>query len=187
MPPDIRGAAGLSLSDWISLAGIVVTVIGLPLALIGAHCHSAVRNHGTRAAIIERLTSSRRQDLYRVYLGTALNWLDKKIGPAPFARDNPKGRSSWGIKSLGVCIGISLAYSFLFYISGWVLGGPGALGRAPFLEVRWASEWRPDWLPRVVLVCVLVIAAAVLWLCFIVMAKVWHVPNWLSGRLGRLK
>jgi hypothetical protein len=39
-----RSVVPLQHVDWIGLGGFILTFIGIPLALIGAHFHSTVRN-----------------------------------------------------------------------------------------------------------------------------------------------
>ena len=163
VPPGDSWPAGLSLSDCISLGSLIATVVGLPLALIGAHFHAALRKNDARARIIERLTSTRRRDFYHDCLRTGLTWLDEKIDPPPFARANPNQRRIWGTKSLSVCIALSLGYSALAYLAGWVAGGPAALGQLALIEpLRWAPAWAPDWLPRALLTVAVVILGAYL-------------------------
>lgn len=175
-----------SLFDWISLGGLFAAVVGLPLGLIGAHFHSAVRNSEARAALVQRLTSTRRRDAYHDYLRAALDWLDEKIGPPPFASANPSDRSSWGMKSLSICFALSFGYSVLAYLAGWTAGGPDGLGQVALIEpIRWAPTWVPEWLPRALLAVIIVcVGAYLLWRAPIAMRWAMQSTDRLTERLG---
>jgi len=66
---------GLSLADWVGIGGLALTFLGIPLALIGLHFHSAVRNPEARAKLIERLTTTGARDTYHQRLTSLLTWL----------------------------------------------------------------------------------------------------------------
>lgn len=175
---------GLSLSDWIGLASLIATVVGIPLALIGAHFHSAVRKGDARARIIQRLSRTRWRDLYHALLLGVLNWLDQKIDAPPFARSNSHGRRSWGVEALGVCISLSLAYSISSYLAGWVAGGPSTLGQLTLMQ-RWSIAGRPEWVGRLLFLFAMFALCAFYW-WYVTAADRWseRTADRLTERLG---
>lgn len=157
---------GLSLSDWVGIGGLVLTFLGIPLGLIGAHFHSAVRKPEARAKLIERLSTTGARDAYHERLARLLTWLDQRIGPPPFARVDPRGRRIFGVSSLGVCITLALAYSIGSWLAGWVAGAPGALGQVTLLESHWTPAWAPEWLPRLLVALLVVGIGGFIWWYF---------------------
>ena len=127
------------------LPSIAIGLLAIVLGLFAAHFHSAVRDDAPRARLIEKLTAKRGRDLYHDYLRGALGWLDRTIDPPPLARGNPHGRRVLGMKSLGVCISLSLAYSFASFLAGWVAGAQGVLGQVIFTpDPYWAPAVWPS-------------------------------------------
>lgn len=121
-------ADGWSLADRLALAGLFVAVLGVVLGLLAAHFHSVVRDDAARARLVEKLTGKRARDLYHDYLRGALDWLDRTIDLPPFGCGNLHRRRAFGIRSLNLCVFLSIAYSFASFLIGWVAGSQGVFG-----------------------------------------------------------
>jgi hypothetical protein len=188
-------ADGWSLAGWLTAVGPFIPICGLALAIfgiciriIGPHFQSAMRDDAARARLIEKLTSRRIRDLYHDYLGSTLDWLDRTISPPPFGRGNPRGRRAFGIKSLNLCVFLSIAYSFASFLIGWVAGSQGVFGQVTFLEdPYWAPAAWPSWLPRGI-VALVFLAPAIFWWWWFRKLPGWSEPSgsWVWSRFDSL-
>jgi len=71
------------------------------------------------------LTSHPWATTYHERVGSALAWLDDHMGELGSWRGASQG--------LVVCIAVSMAYAALSFVAGWMVGGPGVVGRTKLL------------------------------------------------------
>lgn len=159
----------------LGLLGSIVAVAAPVLTVIGLWAHRAVGSEDGRATIIRWLESGRWWQRYHDTLRDALGWLDRTIDPPPFSRKTGTGHRWLGIKSLGVCLTVSMIYSLAALLIGWVASGPSDFGHIVLLgQLGWAPPWLPgglEWLPRLL--------AALLFGCFGAFSY-WFFPAFLG-------
>ena len=96
--------------------GSIVAVAAIVFGVIGLWAHRAVGSPKGRDTIIRWLESGRWWQRYHDTLRDALDWLDRTIDPPAFAPNAKTARRSVGIKSLGVCLTLSMVQDGVFEI-----------------------------------------------------------------------
>lgn len=170
--------------------GSIVAVAAIVFGVIGLWAHRAVGSPKGRDTIIGWLESGRWWQRYHDKLREALDWLDRTIDPPPFAQKAETGRRWLGIKSFGVCITLSMIYSVVAFVIGWVAAGPSALGDIVLLgQIAWVPAWLPiglEWLPRLLAgLSVACVGAFYYWYIWAILRWIPRLASWVTARLDR--
>src|SRR5208282_1471065 len=107
------------------LLSTIISVIVVVLMIDARLIAQLKEEEDFRNAVADMLQRNAWLKIYQDRLRRALEWLNRWMGSL----------NTWSgvFQSFNVCMAVSAAYTALFFIFGWMFGGPGSVGNTQFL------------------------------------------------------